>query len=188
MKGLAPYVIEGHNQTTQAPFCAAYLSILATKYGGFIPALSEHHTGGANVGRTLINGERLGPRTIFLGRRVRPRSACRVSRCIQRSVRHARSRSFLYAEMVFGNAPTVTHLIATTPQSKIFAMRTTRSLTITDISRRLGLSADTFVDSTRPCCRVSRPGRICTCLGSSQRSVATWRSGIVQPALRTYPS
>ena len=30
---LAPYVIEGYNQTTQAPYCAAYLSVLATMYG-----------------------------------------------------------------------------------------------------------------------------------------------------------
>src|SRR3970282_147716 len=59
-KQLGTLVIEGHNQTTQAPYCAAYLSILAMKYRSFIPALSEHHTGGANVGRTLINGERLG--------------------------------------------------------------------------------------------------------------------------------
>ena len=43
-------VIEAQNQTTQAPYCAAYLTVLATKYGSFIPALSEHHTGGANVG------------------------------------------------------------------------------------------------------------------------------------------
>ena len=60
LKRLAPYVIEGYNQTTQAPYCAAYLTILATMYGSFIPALSEHHAGGVNVGRTVINGERLG--------------------------------------------------------------------------------------------------------------------------------
>ena len=40
-------------------YCAAYLTILATMYGSFIPALSEHHAGGVNVGRTLINGQRL---------------------------------------------------------------------------------------------------------------------------------
>src|SRR5688572_27725100 len=53
---LSPTVIEGHNQTTQAPYCAAYLSVLATKYGSFIPALSEHNAGGTNVGRTLMSG------------------------------------------------------------------------------------------------------------------------------------
>ena len=56
---LSPAVIEAYNQTTQAPYCAAYLSILSTMYGSFIPALSEHHSGGVNVGRTLINGELL---------------------------------------------------------------------------------------------------------------------------------
>ena len=59
LKRLSPYVIEGYNQTTQAPFCAAHLSILATMYGSFIPALSEHHAGGVNVGRTVIHAERL---------------------------------------------------------------------------------------------------------------------------------
>ncbi len=53
----SPTPIEGRNQTTQAPYCAAYLSVLATKYGSFIPALSEHNAGGTNVGRALINGE-----------------------------------------------------------------------------------------------------------------------------------
>ena len=37
--------IQEQNQTTQAPYCAAYLSVLATKYGSFIPALSEHNAG-----------------------------------------------------------------------------------------------------------------------------------------------
>ena len=60
---LSPEHIEAYNQTTQAPYCAAYLSILATMYGSFIPALSEHHSGGVNVGRTIINGERLGGTT-----------------------------------------------------------------------------------------------------------------------------
>jgi len=60
---LSPAVIEAYNQTTQAPYCAAYLSILGTMYGSFIPALSEHHSGGVNVGRALINGERLGGAT-----------------------------------------------------------------------------------------------------------------------------
>ena len=57
---LTPHTIEAFNQTTQAPYCAAYLSVLATMYGSYIPALSEHHSGGVNVGRVVINGERLG--------------------------------------------------------------------------------------------------------------------------------
>ena len=36
-------------------------------------------------------------------------------------------RSFLYAEMVFGNALNITKLSAETPQSRIFAMRAPRS-------------------------------------------------------------
>jgi hypothetical protein len=146
MKRLAPHVIEGHNQTTQAPYCAAYLSILATKYGSFIPALSEHHTGGANVGRTLVNGERLG------GADVRERYFFGAE--FARDLRAASPggfsdlygtygpRSFLYAEMVFGNVPTIQHLMATIPQSKIFAMRTTRAVALTDINRRTGVSVE----------------------------------------------
>jgi hypothetical protein len=146
IKQLAPTVIEGHNQTTQAPYCAAYLSILATKYGSFIPALSEHHTGGANVGRILVNGERLG------GVDIRERYF--IGAAFARDLRAASPgafsdlygtygpRSFLYAEMVFGNASTVAHLIATMPQATIYAMRTTRSLAVSEIVRRTGLSAD----------------------------------------------
>jgi hypothetical protein len=71
---LSPTPIEGKNQTTQAPYCAAYLSVLATKYGSFIPALSEHNAGGTNVGRTLINGEHLGAEDVraryFLGSKL----------------------------------------------------------------------------------------------------------------------
>ena len=70
----SPTPIEGRNQTTQAPYCAAYLSVLATKYGSFIPALSEHNAGGTNVGRALINGEYLGAEDVrtryFLGSKL----------------------------------------------------------------------------------------------------------------------
>ena len=66
--------IEQQNQTSQAPYCAAYLSVLATKYGSFIPALSEHNAGGTNVGRALINGEHLGAQDVraryFLGSKL----------------------------------------------------------------------------------------------------------------------
>jgi hypothetical protein len=51
-------------------------------------------------------------------------------------------RSFLYAEMVFGNTITVTRLTNETPQSPIFAMRTTRALPLTEIVKHTGLSAD----------------------------------------------
>lgn len=146
LKRLAPHVIEGHNQTTQASYCAAYLTILATKYGSFIPALSEHHTGGANVGRTLINGERLG------GGDVRERYF--LGAAFVRDLRGAAPRAFrdlygtygprssLYAEMVFGNMANVARLTSTTPQSELFAMRTRRALALRDITRGTGLPAD----------------------------------------------
>lgn len=146
LKRLAPHVIEGHDQTTQAPYCAAYLTILATKYGSFIPALSEHHTGGANVGRALVNGERLG------GGDVRERYF--LGATFARDLRSASPRSFrdlygtygprsaLYAEMVFGNMANVARLKSTTPQAEIFAMRTGRSHSLTEIASGTGLPAD----------------------------------------------
>jgi hypothetical protein len=142
----APQVIEGYNQTTQAPYCAAYLTILATKYGSFIPALSEHHTGGTNVGRTLINGERLGGADVreryFLGaafaRDVRTLSPRRY----QDVYGTYGPRSFLYAEMVFGNTATIADLMSSIPQTPIFAVRTRRSLPLSEITRGTGLPAE----------------------------------------------
>ena len=146
VKRLAPYVIEGHNQTTQAPYCAAYLTILATKYGSFIPALSEHHTGGTNVGRVLINGERLGGadtrERYFLGSAF-ARDLRQVSPRTFRDVYGTYGlRSALYAEMVFGNAANVAHLVATTPQERVFAMRTRRAVTLTEVARAAKVPAD----------------------------------------------
>jgi hypothetical protein len=146
MKALAPNEIEGHNQTTQAAYCAAYLTILATKYGSFIPALSEHHAGGTNVGRTVINGSRLGGETVreqyFLGskfaRDLREISPTRF----REVVRSYGPRSFLYAEMVFGNAYTVERLVDEIPQQRVHAMRASRNIPIADITQRTGLSAD----------------------------------------------
>ena len=145
LKRLAPHVIEGYNQTTQAPYCAAYLTILATKYGSFIPALSEHHAGAANVGRTLVNGDRLGGGDVreryFLGaafardlRSVSPRTF----RDLYRTFGPA---SALYADMVFGNMANVVRLRSTMPQAEIFAMRTRRPRSLADIARDTGLPA-----------------------------------------------
>jgi hypothetical protein len=143
---LAQHPIEALNQTTQAPYCAAYLSVLATMYGSYIPALSEHHSGGVNVGRVVINGERLGAvdtREQYLKGAEFARSlrgiALRQYRDLYRTYG---PRSFLYAEMVFGNTITVTRLTNETPQSPIFAMRTTRALPLTEIVKHTGLSAD----------------------------------------------
>ena len=144
LKRLSPYVIEGYNQTTQAPFCAAYLTILTTMYDSFIPALSEHHAGGVNVGRTVVNGERLGGRDTreqyFLGsdfaRSLRNISVRRY-RALYRTYGH---RSALYAEMVFGNMHNVRALLRETPQSEIHAMRVPRSTPLSEVVAASGLS------------------------------------------------
>ena len=141
---LAPNVIEVYNQTTQAPYCAAYLSILATMYGSFIPALSEHHAGGVNVGRTLINGERLGgadTREQYLMGSEFARDLRNIS--VQRYKDLFRTygpRSFRYAEMVFGNTVNVQQLSLGTAQTPIFAMRTARPLPLSELRRKTGLS------------------------------------------------
>ncbi len=143
---LDPNVIEVYNQTTQAPYCAAHLIILGTMYGSIVPALSEHHAGGVNVGRTIINGMRLGGtdtrERYFLGSRY-ARDLRRIS--IPRFRQLFRSYgpvSYLYSEMVFGNAVNVTRLMANTPQVPIFAMRTPRSLSLAELRRTTGLSTD----------------------------------------------
>ncbi len=146
LKRLSPYEIEGHNQTTQAAYCAAYLRILATKYGSFIPALSEHHAGGTNVGRTVINGARLGGADIreqyFLGAQFALDLRGLSSTRFRDVVLSYGPRSFLYAEMVFGNEAQVARIRESTRQDRIHAMRTTRSVPIDEVARRSGLSLD----------------------------------------------
>jgi hypothetical protein len=146
LKRLAPNVIEGYNQTSQAPYCAAYLSVLATMYGSFIPALSEHHAGGVNVGRAVINGERLGgsdAREQYLlgaefARDLRDLSLRRYRNLF----RTYGPRSFLYAEMVFGNTLNVRAMIDEIPQVQIFAMRAPRNISLTEVTEHTGLSVD----------------------------------------------
>jgi len=143
---LSPHEIEGHDQTTQAPYCAAYLTVLATKYGSFIPALSEHHSGGTNVGRTLISGGRLGGTNVrdryFLGSQF-AKDVRRISLYGYREIyRTYGPRSYLYSEMVFGNSFTVAALKAGTPQVQIYAMRVPRAIPLADITRRTRVSVD----------------------------------------------
>ena len=142
----APQVIEAYNQTTQAPYCAAYLTILATKYGSFIPALSEHHAGGTNVGRTLINGEWLGGEDVrehyFLGGEFVRDLRSLAPRTFRDLYGTYGPRSALYAEMVFGNITNVERLMASTPQRDIYAMRTPKALTLAEITRAAGLTTD----------------------------------------------
>jgi hypothetical protein len=142
---LTPVVIEAYNQTTQAPYCAAYLTILATMYDSFVPALSEHHAGGVNVGRTVINGERLGGSNTreqyFMGSEFAA-SLRDISIPRYRDLfRTYGPRSSLYAEMVFGNMINVRRLTEEYQQSPIFAMRTPRPIRLLDITARTGLSA-----------------------------------------------
>ena len=47
--------LAGVDLTIPQQLMVVYLAVLGTKYGSFIPALSEHNSGGTNVGRTLIN-------------------------------------------------------------------------------------------------------------------------------------
>jgi len=143
---LTPDVLEAYNQTTQAPYCAAYLTILATKYGSFVPALSEHHSGGTNIGRTLINGERLGGEDVreryFLGSQL-ARDLRQISLYGFRELyRTYGPRSYYYSEMVFANAATVAALTASTPQVTIHAMRAPRALPLAEIARRTKLPQD----------------------------------------------
>jgi hypothetical protein len=142
---LSPAVIEAFNQTTQAPYCAAYLSVLATMYGSFIPALSEHHSGGVNVGRALINGERLGGATTreqyLLGSQF-ARDLRAVDLLGYRDLyRTYGVRSFRYAEMVFGNTVVVQRIREQVPQERVFAMRTPRAIDLGEITRRTALTA-----------------------------------------------
>ena len=143
---LAPYVIEGRNQTAQAPYCAAYLSILATKYGSFIPALSDHHSGGTNVGRILFNGQRLGGEDVrqqyFMGSQL-ARDLRQIDLYGYRDIyRTYGPRSYHYAEMVFGNMVNIRQLTAASDQEKIYAMRVPRTTRLADITRRTRLSVD----------------------------------------------
>ena len=141
-----PNVIEVYNQTTQASYCAAHLIILATMYGSFIPALSEHHAGGVNVGRVVINGQRLGGTDIreqyFLGSQyARDLRAISIPR-YRELYRTYGPRSFLYSEMVFGNATNIARLTAGTRQVRIFAMRASRNLSLAEVRQKSGLSTD----------------------------------------------
>jgi hypothetical protein len=146
LQRLAPHVIEGENQTTQAPYCAAYLAVLATKYGSFIPALSEHHAGGTNVGRIVISGERLGGLDIrekyFLGSEFSRHLREASPRAYRDVYGTYGPRSYFYSEMVFGNTLNVEQITALVPQEQIHAMRTPRALPLAEIVKVTGLSAD----------------------------------------------
>jgi hypothetical protein len=143
---LSELPIQERNQTTQAPYCAAYLSVLATKYGSFIPALSEHNAGGTNVGRALIIGEHLGEANVrsryLLGSQFARDLRALPDKDYEQVYGSYGIRSHLYAEMVFGNRVNVSQLIASTTQTSIYAMRTPRAISLAEIVDRTGLAAD----------------------------------------------
>jgi Transglycosylase SLT domain len=146
LNNFSPTPIEGRNQTTQAPYCAAYLSVLATKYGSFIPALSEHNAGGTNVGRALVNGGYLGAEDVrtryFLGSKLALDLRALPGKEYADVYKSYGPRSYLYAEMVFGNTFNIRKLIASTPQIPISAMRTSRPISLAEIVERTHLPAD----------------------------------------------
>ncbi len=137
-------VIEVENQTTQAAYCAAYLTVLATKYGSFIPALSEHHAGSTNVGRTVINGARLGGIDIrdryLMGAQFAKDVRTLAPRQFSDIVGSYGPRSYLYGEMVFGNMETVAHIRDEHPQEAIYAMRASHDLSLDEIVRVSGVA------------------------------------------------
>jgi hypothetical protein len=139
-------VIEANNQTTQAPYCAAHLAVLSTAYGSLIPALSEHHAGTVNVGRTIINGDFAGGDDVraryFLGAELTLLVRHIGLPGYQEVAGSFGPHSFRYAEIVFGNLRTIAELKETTPQAQIFAMRPDRSLPLDEIAKRTKLSTD----------------------------------------------
>ena len=189
LSSFSPVPIESKNQTTQAPYCAAYLSVLATKYGSFIPALSEHNAGGTNVGRTLINGQHLGAEDVraryFLGSQLASDLRGLPGREYEPVYRSYGPRSHLYAEMVFGNTLIVRRLRASAPQQPIYAMRTARPISLAEIVERTGLAADE-VRRFNPALRRELPAQMTLYLpyyvSEFGTDVAFWR----RPASRSY--
>jgi hypothetical protein len=146
LNSFSSFPIQERNQTTQAPYCAAYLSVLATKYGSFIPALSEHNAGGTNVGRMLIAGEQLGGADVrtryLLGSQLASDLRTLPGKDYQPVHGSYGVRSYLYAEMVFGNSFNVRQVIASTPQISVHAMRTPRAISLSEIVKETHLTAD----------------------------------------------
>jgi hypothetical protein len=96
------------------------------------------------VGRVLVIGERLGAadvrRRYFEGSDfARDLRAISLSR-FRDLVGTYGFRSALYAEMVFANAPAIDSLRSVIPQERVWAVRTTRAVTLQEIQRATGLS------------------------------------------------
>jgi hypothetical protein len=178
----SPSPIDGLNQTTQAPYCAAFLSVLGTKYGSFIPALSEHNAGGTNVGRALIAGAHLRAEDVrtryFLGSKLSLDLRALPGRKYGPVHESYGPRSYRYAEMVFGNTFNVASLMASTDQEPIYAMRTPRAISLDEIVQSTNLTADevklfnpALVDRVPPDGTLYLPRHI----NEFGRDVAFWR-------------
>jgi hypothetical protein len=178
----SPIPLQAQNQTTQAAYCAAYLSVLATKYGSFIPAVSEHNAGGTNVGRTLINGERLGAEDVraqyLMGSQLANDLRALPGSGYAALYNSYGPRSYRYAEMVFGIALEVDSLIGATPQEPIHAMRAPRAISLAEIMTRTRLSAKEL-RRFNPALGDGVPARVALYLPSHVREfgpdVAFWR-------------
>jgi hypothetical protein len=94
----------------------------------------------------LITGEYLGAGDVraryLLGSKLARDLRALPGRDYEEVYRSYGPRSFLYAEMVFGNTVNVTELMASTPQQRIQAMRTSRAIPLREVVARTGLAAD----------------------------------------------
>ena len=94
----------------------------------------------------MINGEHLGAEDVraryFLGSKLARDLRALPGKDYEDVYRSYGPRSHLYAEMVFGNTFIVRNLRASTPQVRIYAMRTPRTIPLAEIMTRTGLSAD----------------------------------------------
>src|SRR4029434_6550563 len=104
----------------------------------------EHNAGGTNVGRALINGEYLGAQDVraryFLGSKLARDLRTLQSKEYEDVYYSYGPRSYLYAEMVFGNTFNVRRLVASIPQEPIHAMRTPRVISLAEIVKRTALA------------------------------------------------
>ena len=98
------------------------------------------------MGRTLITGQQLGGADVraryLLGSKLARDLRTLPGKHYEDVYRSYGPRSYLYAEMVFGNTFNVRELITSTAQAPIYAMRTPRGIPLAEIVKRTGLPAD----------------------------------------------
>ena len=103
----SPLPIQGENQTTQAPYCAAYLSVLATKYGivhsGAVRAQRRRHERRAHADQGRAARRRGVRDPVLAGLGLARDLRALPGKDYKNVYRSYGPRSYLYAEMVFGN-------------------------------------------------------------------------------------